>query len=119
MSPEMASTPALPPAFEQEREIPAAAPPAVEATSPETSAEAASGVSDASAEKPKQELDMVEMGISFVSPALFGKLCLLYFGSMYSAHPGKGYGIGLVISILFTLTMLGRFAWRYRHYSED
>lgn len=68
---------------------------------------------------PKDKIDMVEMAVAFVSPALFGKLGILFFGSNYSAHPGKGYGIGLSLSILFTLVMLGRFVWRYRHYSED
>lgn len=71
------------------------------------------------AEQRKTQINMVEMAVSFVSPALFGKLCILYFGSMYSAHPGKGYGIALLVSISFTLVMLGRFVWRYRHYSED
>lgn len=68
---------------------------------------------------PKPELNMVEMAVSFVSPALFGKICILLFGSLYSAHPGKGYGIALLASISFTVVMLMRFAWRYRHYSED
>ncbi|PKL74716.1 MAG: hypothetical protein CVV27_19070 [Candidatus Melainabacteria bacterium HGW-Melainabacteria-1] len=67
----------------------------------------------------KPKLDITEMAISFVMPALFGKLLILYFGSNYSSKPGQGYGIGLSITILFTLVMLGRFVWRYKDYSED
>lgn len=74
------------------------------------------GQDDPAAQAPK--LDLIEMTVSFVSPALFGKVCIAYFGSMYSAQPGKGWGIALCAAILFTVTMLMRFVWRYRHYSE-
>lgn len=70
-------------------------------------------------EKPRQQINMTEMAVTFVSPALFGKMMLLYFGSMYSQHPGEGYGIGLCCAIVFTLTMVGRFIWKYKDYSED
>lgn len=55
---------------------------------------------------------------AFLLPTLIGKLFILYFGLNYSEYPGEGYGIGLVISILFTVMMLGLFLWKYRH-SED
>ncbi|MEZ0371222.1 MAG: hypothetical protein ACAI44_19165 [Candidatus Sericytochromatia bacterium] len=67
----------------------------------------------------KGKIDMVEMAVSFLSPALLGKVMILYFGSNFSSKPGKGYGIGLSLAILFTLVMLGRFVWRYKDYSED
>jgi len=70
-----------------------------------------------SEESPK--LNLMEMAITFVSPALVGKLLIVYFGSMYSAHPGQGYGVALSVSILFTLTMIGRFLWKYRNYAEE
>lgn len=68
---------------------------------------------------PKQELNMVEMAVTFVCPALVTKILLFYFGSMYSMHPGEGYGIALCCTIAFTLIMLSRFVWRYRNYTED
>lgn len=79
--------------------------------------EPAPGESPESPERPK--LDMTEMFITYISPAVFGKLLTLFFGSYYSSHPGEGYGIGLVICIVFTLVMLARFVWKYRHFGED
>ena len=43
---------------------------------------------------------------------------MLYFGLNYSEYPGEGYGIGLVISICFTLSTLGYFIWKYRNYED-
>ena len=56
--------------------------------------------------------------ITFLCPTILGKILVIYFGMNYSAEPGKGYGIGLVLSIAFTLTMFGRFIWRYRNYDD-
>lgn len=67
----------------------------------------------------RPKLDMTEMFITYISPAVFGKLLTLFFGSYYSSHPGEGYGIGLVICIVFTLAMLARFVWKYRHLGEE
>jgi hypothetical protein len=55
---------------------------------------------------------------AFLLPTLIGKVCILYFGLNYSDNPGEGYGIGLVISILFTVTMLGLFLWKYRNHED-
>lgn len=55
---------------------------------------------------------------TFLVPTLFGKTMILYFGLNYSDHPGDGYGYGLVIAILFTAVMMGRFLWKYRNYEE-
>jgi uncharacterized membrane protein YdjX (TVP38/TMEM64 family) len=57
--------------------------------------------------------------IALLSPMIFGKACIIYFGMNYSQYPGRGYGIGLCISILFTLTMIGRFLWKYRNYQDS
>lgn len=70
-------------------------------------------------EKPRPKLDMTEMLITYLSPAVFCKLLVLFFGSYYSSHPGEGYGIGLVICIIFTLVMLGRFVWKYKDLGEE
>lgn len=72
-----------------------------------------------SEENSKSKINMTEMMVAFLSPALFGKMMLLYFGSMYSKEPGRGWGIALCCAILFTLTMVGRFIWKYKDYSED
>ena len=55
---------------------------------------------------------------SFLMPTLVGKGLILYFGLNYSEHPGEGYGIGLTLSVIFTLTMLSLFFWKYRN-TED
>lgn len=65
-----------------------------------------------------RQLKMGDLLTSFLLPTLFGKTLILYFGLNYSEHPGEGYGVGLALSILFTLTMLGRFVWRFRHYKD-
>jgi hypothetical protein len=65
--------------------------------------------------KPLRVQDLL---IPFLLPTLLGKCFILYFGLNYSEYPGEGYGIGLGISIAFTLFMLGRFLWTYRHYQD-
>lgn len=56
--------------------------------------------------------------ISFLVPTLVGKAFVFYFGLNYTNYPDEGYGYGLVISICFTLFMLSRFIWKYRHYED-
>jgi hypothetical protein len=56
--------------------------------------------------------------LPFLFPTLIGKCLILYFGLNYSDNPGEGYGTGLVLSIAFTLTMLGRFLWKFRDYED-
>jgi hypothetical protein len=57
--------------------------------------------------------------ISFLMPTLIGKGFVIYFGLNYTNYPGEGYGYGLAIAICFTLTMLSRFIWKYRHYEDN
>lgn len=52
-------------------------------------------------------------------PTLFGKSLVVYFGLNYSEFPGEGYGYGLTLSIIFTLSMLGRFVWKYRNIEDE
>lgn len=70
-----------------------------------------------SQEAPKQ-LKISDLLMPFLFPTLVGKSLILYFGLNYSNEPGEGYGVGLVISILFTLTMIGRFLWKTRNYVD-
>ncbi len=49
---------------------------------------------------------------------VFGKSLIVYFGSKYSTEPGEGYGYGLVMMILFTVSSAGRFIWKYRDYGD-
>jgi hypothetical protein len=53
---------------------------------------------------------------TFLFPFILGKMSLVYFGLMYTAYPGEGYGYGLAGTIVFSLSMVVRFLWRYRHY---
>lgn len=55
---------------------------------------------------------------AFIMPTVVGKSLILYFGLGYSEEPSRGYGIGLVLSIAFTVIMLIRFVWKYRDYEE-
>ncbi|AZZ36317.1 hypothetical protein CIK05_05780 [Bdellovibrio sp. qaytius] len=55
---------------------------------------------------------------SFLMPTLVTKAFVLYFGIMYSDHPGEGYGYGLIISVSFTVIALSLFAWKYRNYED-
>lgn len=56
--------------------------------------------------------------IAFLMPTLIGKSLVVYFGLHYSEFPGEGYGYGLAGSMLFTVTMLGRFLWKYRNVED-
>jgi hypothetical protein len=49
---------------------------------------------------------------------LVGKTLVLYFGAKYSLYPDEGYGYWFLASILFTLTGLGLFIWKYRNSAE-
>jgi len=62
---------------------------------------------------------MFDFIVMFLMPTLLGKMALIYFGMNYSQHPGEGYGIGLVISIIFTLCMFARFLWRYKDFQDQ
>ena len=70
-------------------------------------------------EEPKKPQKVLGQFIrAFLMPTLIGKLCILYFGLNYSDNPGEGYGYGLAASILFTVTMLALFVWKFRNYEE-
>ena len=64
------------------------------------------------------KLKIRDLLTSFLMPTLVGKTLVLYFGAGYANHPGEGFGYGLALSILFTLTMIGRFLWRYRDHVD-
>lgn len=55
---------------------------------------------------------------SFLVPTLIGKAFILYFGLKYSDNPGEGYGYGLIAAIVFMVTTLSLFVWKYRN-TED
>lgn len=40
---------------------------------------------------------------------------ILYFGANYSAHPGRGYGYGLIVVLAFAASSLVYLAWKYRN----
>ena len=56
--------------------------------------------------------------MAFLIPTLIGKVLILYFGSMYSAHPDEGYGYGLLAAVMFTVTSLSLFIWQNRNYKD-
>jgi hypothetical protein len=68
--------------------------------------------------KQKNNLSLFDLIVAFLFPTLIGKSLIYYFGLNYSNSPGEGYGIGLIISILFTACMIGRFLWKYRNYED-
>ena len=64
----------------------------------------------------KKSIERRDLFSMFLVPTLIGKLLLFYFGLMYTAYPGEGYGYALLASIVFTVTMVARFLWKYRDY---
>lgn len=62
---------------------------------------------------------MKDLVLTGVGPLIITKLAVVYFGLMYSAYPDQGYGYWLTGSIVFTLTTLARFIWKYRNYSDE
>jgi len=73
---------------------------------------------DSTTDAQKRKKTLKDMIVAFLMPTLFGKVCVLYFGIHYSRYPDEGYGWGLAAAIVFTVSMLGRFLWRYRKYEE-
>lgn len=65
------------------------------------------------------KLSMLDFILTLLSPLIIGKSLVFYFGTMYSSHPGQGYGYALIAALLFTLGTLGRFLWKYRHYNDE
>jgi hypothetical protein len=59
-----------------------------------------------------------DLVISMSIPFLIGKSLILYFGLMYSAYPGEGYGVWLIITIVVSLLLAGRFLWKHRDYDD-
>jgi hypothetical protein len=50
----------------------------------------------------------------FLVPILVNKMFMLYFGVNYSNYPGRGYGYGLIGTILFLVFTCARFVWKYK-----
>ncbi len=69
--------------------------------------------------KTPPKLKVSDLLLTSLIPTVVGKICVLYFGTNYSAHPGDGYGYGLAVSIGVTLWGLARFLWKYRNHEED
>jgi hypothetical protein len=69
--------------------------------------------------KPGPKLSLSDILWVGLMPMIVGKTFIFYFGIKYSAYPDEGYGYGLVVAILFTLTTIGRFLWKYRNYSDE
>ncbi len=65
------------------------------------------------------KIDRKDLFTTFLFPVIIGKMALVYFGLMYSAYPGEGYGYVLAGFIGFTLTMVARFLWKYRHHDGN
>jgi hypothetical protein len=52
-------------------------------------------------------------------PVIIGKMALVYFGLMYSAYPGDGWGYALAGFIVLSLGSVARFLWKYRDFDDD
>lgn len=53
---------------------------------------------------------------TFIVPTLALKAAVLYFGIQYSLNPDEGYGWGLLVSIVLTLTNFAIFL--YKNWNE-
>lgn len=65
------------------------------------------------------KIDKKDLLFTFLFPAIFGKMALVYFGLMYSAYPGEGWGYALAGCVAFTFVMVARFLWKYRHHDDS
>jgi hypothetical protein len=66
----------------------------------------------------KKKIPLSAIVLSLALPLVVGKSLIVYFGSNYSDNPGEGYGYGLIIMIVFTVFMAGRFIYKYRHFGQ-
>lgn len=64
----------------------------------------------------KKKLKITDLLMPFLFPTIVGKTLILYFGLNYANYPDEGYGVGLICAIVFTVFMLTRFVWKFRHY---
>ena len=67
---------------------------------------------------PLKKMKMIDLVLTFAMPTLLGKCFIAYYGAYYAKYPGEGYGYALAGSIAFTVCMVGRFLWRYRHHED-
>jgi hypothetical protein len=66
----------------------------------------------------KNQKDLKRFLLAFLMPTLVGKSLVVFFGLNYSQYPDEGYGYGLTGAMLFTVFMLCRFVWKYRHVED-
>lgn len=74
--------------------------------------------SDSKMQEQTSQKNLKRFLIAFLMPTLIGKSLVVYFGLNYSEFPGEGYGYGLAASMSFTVFMLLRFIWVYRHVQD-
>ncbi len=60
-----------------------------------------------------------DLWFTFLFPVVIGKMALVYTGLMYSAYPGDGWGYALSAILVFTVSMVARFLWKYRHWDDN
>jgi len=65
------------------------------------------------------KLDRKDLLFTMLFPSIIGKMALVYCGLMYSAYPGEGWGYALSGFICFTVLMVARFLWKYRHWDDS
>jgi hypothetical protein len=68
--------------------------------------------------KPENNVLGKDMIIALAIPTVFGKTLIVYFGGMYTAEPGEGWGYALFAAIFLTVSNLCRFVWKYRNHSD-
>jgi hypothetical protein len=75
-------------------------------------------MTEPSKSKPENNILGKDMIIALAIPTVFGKTLIVYFGGMYTAEPGEGWGYALSIAIFLTVFNLCRFVWKYRNHSD-
>jgi hypothetical protein len=63
-------------------------------------------------------IDKRDLFFTLLFPVIIGKMALVFFGLMYSAYPGDGWGYALSGFIILSLSLVVRFLWKYRHYDD-
>jgi hypothetical protein len=67
----------------------------------------------------RTKIETRDLFFTLLFPILIGKVGLVFFGLMYAAYPGDGWGYALLGMIALSLTLVARFLWKYRDYDDN
>lgn len=66
----------------------------------------------------RTKIEKKDLFFTFLFPIIIGKMALVFFGLMYSAYPGDGWGYALSGFVALSLFFVVRFLWKYRDFDD-